>query len=357
MNKTGIASLLFVLLFLLASCQSNAEKKVVESVSLPSLPSVIHLKVARVINPRFKQLEAPQVKRTLQKASEIIQQQFGVKTEFEMVETLSIESFFQLRSRQLLSERSSEILSPKKGLNAADRKRMIRSIEQSIRSMSKQVEPVYKYSRPYLKADIKQVSFESLAAALADTLLWRQKSWYQLKADDDKTILNGDGYNEWVWWDSMGYADFPYDLVLTNQLVASVEAYGMDAHSAMRGGITNGTTTYSQGGQFQTYSFVSTFAMINDYPELLELRNHDNPDQNQREDYVAALIAHEMGHLLFHYGHPYGVTECIMSPAPLLDFKSWIQGFDEKACFSGNYEAMKKGAVELSFEPHLVVRQ
>ena len=69
--------------------------------------------------------------------------------------------------------------------------------------------------------------------------------------------------------------------MLTNQLVASAEYYGMDVHSALRGGISVGTTSNSRNSSLRTYAFLSTFPFSNDYPPIIQLRGGTKYSENE----------------------------------------------------------------------------
>ena len=72
----------------------------------------------------------------------------------------------------------------------------------------------------------------------------------------------------------------------------------------------------------------------------------------QYEPLEAARLAgigavHELGHMLFHYGHPFGVPACVMSPTPMLRFREAVRAFDAKACVAANDPAMKRGSLRI----------
>ena len=194
---------------------------------------------------------------------------------------------------------------------------------------------------------------DSLSKMLAITLVERLNYWRTLKAKDGQAIINGDSFNEWVWWDMLGYGNLAADVIITNQLVASVETYGMDAHSSLRGGITNGTTSYSQHSHYKSYAFVSTFPMLNNNSQLTMLRHQQSLSNDEITSYLALIITHELGHLLFHYGHPYGKKACIMSPMPLINYKQWQRDINAEQCKAGNYPSMKKDSIKLTYQPSL----
>ena len=79
-------------------------------------------------------------------------------------------------------------------------------------------------------------------------------------------------YSEWVYWDSLGYGELPYDIVITNQIIANVEYTSQTIHTALRGGLTMGTASYSKTSRYGTYVFFSTFPFTGTNSFLSELR-------------------------------------------------------------------------------------
>jgi hypothetical protein len=210
---------------------------------------------------------------------------------------------------------------------------------------------VINYARPYLAAPFDGDDFHQFSDALVATLLARLKAWYKLPAADGKPVLDGSFYNQWVWWDAMGYGNLPYEVVLTNQLVASAEIYEMDVHSCIRGGISGGTTSYNRQGLLKSYSFVTAFPMLNDYPALQLLRDDKHFSEGQVTDYVATVLTHELGHMLLLLGHPFGNKHCIMSPTPLLKYREWTASLDPAQCPIGSEEQMTPGVAEITYRP------
>ena len=156
-------------------------------------------------------------------------------------------------------------------------------------------------------------------------------------------------------WDTLTHGALPYDIVLTNQLVASAEYYGMDVHSASRGDISVGTTSNSRSGSLHTYAFLSTFPFSNDYPPIIQLRGGTKYSENEAARLAGAYLAHELGHVLLHLGHPFNQDACVMNPAQLLDFKCWYENLDAEHCSPRVTAEMVPGAAELSYNEAWVV--
>ena len=162
-------------------------------------------------------------------------------------------------------------------------------------------------------------------------------------------MLDANAYNEWVWWDSLGYGDLPYEVVITNQLVASAEYYGMDVHSSLRGGLTAGTTSYNRHALLSTYAYVMVYPMLNDTDLLTTLRQDSSYSDEQIVNYSAALLTHELGHMLLRLGHPFGDKHCIMSPTTLLNYRDWYKQLDSNQCAIGSSEQMMPGFARIDY--------
>ena len=200
------------------------------------------------------------------------------------------------------------------------------------------------------------MSAQGFAEALTETLLSRLNVWRILPANDRQAVIDDSIYNEWTFWDTLAHGALPYDIVITNQLVASAEYYGMDVHSALRGGITVGTTSYSRDGPFHTYAFLSTFPFSNDYVPIVQLRGGARYGEEQAARLAGAYLAHEIGHVLLHLGHPFNQSACVMNPAQLLDFQSWYDNLDSGRCALGSSAEMVPGAAKLSYNATWVLQ-
>ena len=234
-----------------------------KNVALPEFDKArpVALKVAYVNNPRFASLEAAQQTAILQRTRQLVKKHFDIDVVFGAVDSIGIEPFFDNLLPEVKQQRQAEIVD----LRTVDEKSRVRmhdSVHTTLKNYSNDHERVINFARPYLTDELTENDFPGLADALVATLLQRLEYWYQHTADDGKPVLDGSPYNEWVWWDSLGYGDVPYDVVITNQLIASAEYYGMDVHSSLRGGITAGTTTYPRRSAARPLQGFSTTASI-----------------------------------------------------------------------------------------------
>lgn len=332
-----------------ALSQGEAYTSVIKQAPLPDLANQpIRLRVALADNPRFAALDAPALRAMLQRAQALTWRFFHLRLRFEEPETIGIDALFATLPEAVRARRMNDIVDARH-VDAASRAPLRASIAQTLQNYRGEMKQVRAYARPYLLQPPRDDSPDALADALVDTLLARLRFWYRHKAADGRPVLDDGPYHQWVWWDSLGYGDLPYDVVITNQLVASAERYDMDVHSSLRGGISAGTTSFSRRGRYGAYLFVSLYALLNDNAMLTQLRGDSHYSKAQIIEYGAALLTHELGHLLLRLGHPFGNAACIMAPTPLLQYRKWVAGLDARRCPVGGEAQMQPGAARITY--------
>jgi len=348
---------LFFLISCLVACNNEQPQEPVPNsdnnwtkVELPDLShQPVMLRVANIINPRFKQLSKQQVTNILIRSQQLVKQYFNIDILFDKVDTFDIKTVFDGLNKKLIQERKSEIVDIS-FIDKQARENMQQALFKTLSLYRDNKNNVIEFAQPYLlHSDRKQKEFIGLSYALTDTLISRLNYWKNQTAEDGQPVLDANGYNQWVWWDSLGYGDLRYDVVLTNQLVASAEKYGMDVHSSIRGGLTAGTTTYSKRAQFNSYAYIMVYPMLNDTDLLTTLRDDETYSDEQIVNYSAALLTHELGHLLLHLGHPFGNKHCIMSPTVMLNYRDWYDHLDASLCAVGSSKSMQVGVIELEY--------
>jgi hypothetical protein len=354
-RASGRIFLLSLLLCLISACNTDeAEKKSQPddwaTVPLPDLSEQpVKLRVASVVNPRFRQLTEGQVTAILLRSQQMVKQHFDIDIIFSDVDTIPIKDIFKQLSAVLLSARRDEIVDIEH-IDEQVREAMQQSVFKTLENYAGNKSNVIDFARPYLlHPEVKPRDFIELSYALVDTLISRLEFWRAQQAEDGKPVLENNAYHEWVWWDSLGYGELPYDIVITNQLVASAEKYAMDVHSSIRGGVTAGTTTYNKNTALSSYVYIMVYPMLNDSELLTTLRQDETYSDEQIVNYSAALLTHEIGHLLLHLGHPFGQKYCIMSPTVMLNYRDWYDNLDAERCKVGSNPDMMPGAVSIDY--------
>lgn len=199
------------------------------------------------------------------------------------------------------------------------------------------------HCRPYLD-ESPQSSYEAIGAALAKLQLSRIEKWKHVKALDGGPVIDSSPYNDYTFWDSLGYGDIPFELLVTNQIIASAEYRGAAAHSAVRGGYTNGITINNEHSRFRTTSIWSTFAFTSEDDWVVQVRNGERYEPQEAVRLAGIIATHEIGHQQFHLGHPFGWVACIMNPIPMFAYRASVDGLSAKDCLIGSSPAMRPGA-------------
>ena len=306
------------------------------------------LRVAYANNPRFTALTEPQLQQLLQQTTLLMQQHFQLNVEFKMSAPITVDALFSVLPAAVKQQRASSIADPRT-LDQHSIGQMRNSLYDQLSHYAGDSNHLLDYARPHVVSAETVTDIATLARALTDTHIARLVYWYDEKSSDGEPIIDGSDFNQWVWWDSLGYGDLPYDVVITNQLVASLEISDVAMHTALRGGINGGTMTYSKHGRYGGYVFVSVFALINDLPLLTQLRDDKHYTAEQIIHYAAATLAHELGHLFMHYDHPFGAKDCIMNPTPLLHYRTWYNGLNADSCRAISLPQMQRGAAKIGY--------
>ncbi len=314
----------------------------------PDLPDgPVELRVAHAVNPRLPRMSPEQLDVLLAEATAVAREHFGMEIRFAPVEQVRIVDVFARLDTAIARRLDADMYDFKHGGGDRDRVKtaFIRGFEGNTASLGQMME----YARPYLVEPPRTPDAEGFAEALTETMLTRLAYWRGVPANDGQPIIDDSPFNEWVFWDSLGYATLPWDAVVTNQLVASAEYYGVDVHSALRGGMTVGTTSYSRDARYGTFAWVSTFPFTEGFEWLIRLRGGESYGEEGAARLAGAYFAHEIGHLLFHFGQPFGNEACVMNPARLLRFRAWRDAIDPAGCPVGGEQAMVRGAAAITY--------
>ena len=304
-------------------------------------------RVAYAVNPRFSYFSEGQLSALLEQARMVTRDHFGIELTFSQPGNIDISDLFALRPNVADDDVLKWVYDFKE--NSGKRKFLVADLLEKLLSNESQLDEIYAFAEPHLTLAPAIATAEDFAEALTKTLLRRLNVWRILPANHRRAVIGDSIYNEWTFWDTLAHGALPYDIVITNRLVASAEYYGMDVHSALRGGITVGTTSYSRDGPFHTYAFLSTFPFTNDYQPIVQLRGGERYDDDEAARLAGAYLAHEIGHVLLHLDHPFNQSACVMNPAQFLNFRTWYQNLDADRCGLESTAKMMPGAAKLSY--------
>jgi hypothetical protein len=316
-------------------------------VPLPELPSgEIAMRVAYVVNPRLPRMSQAQLQRLLAAAKEAAYVHFGVDLRFAPIKEISIESLFESIPAKRRNAALKQIYDFKSGNGNPDR--LAKAFGREFKKGGEPLAGLIEFSRPYI-GPLKEESYETVGAALARIELERIERWKTVKALDGGPAIDVGPYNEFTLWDALGYADIPFELVLTNQIIASVEYVNPAAHAAVRGGYTNGITSYSKSARFKSMSIWSTYAFTVDDEWAKQMRDGESYSPEEAARLAGISAVHEIGHQLFHFLHAYGNNACLMNPVPMFAYRAWAENLSPKDCPIGSSAAMRPGAAKILY--------
>jgi hypothetical protein len=229
---------------------------------LPVLDRNITLRVVYGHNPRFDRAEASVIADALARTQQLCKSHFGLSIAFSPVEEQSIGILFRgitLKTSQNIRSLTYDYIG-----NQGDRKRLINTTRKSLENNSSSLASQIAYAKPYLESKVVPVDLTTLAEALVDTQLARFTGWLTLKGADGRGLIDDTLHNEYLAWRFAPLtASWTFEVVITNQLLASIEYQNNSIHSALRGGVANGMTTESYYAHYGSVSIVSLFPMQN----------------------------------------------------------------------------------------------
>ncbi len=346
--KSGRKLFALALLLIAAACSKNTPPPQFAAVPLPILVAgqPVKLSVAHVVNPRLPQLSDADIARLLAAARASVKAQFAREIEFSAVETIDITRFFSAVPADAMKWRQPYLYDFKSGKGS--KPALAHAYRVSVDAQKKNIADWAPFAAREI--GLTQVDFDLAAwtTRLTETHLSRLLALAKIPASDGKPAIDASKKNEWLYWDTIGEHPRGFDFVITNQIVASAEYTSADVHSALRGGISLGTTAYSRAATFGAQSWWSTFAFTSNDPAIVAMRGGETYNSDEAAQLAGTLAAHEIGHLLFHFGHPFGVSACVMSPTPMLRFRETAAKLDGTACRETNHEKMRPGAATVT---------
>lgn len=328
-------------------------------VPVPELPNgPIQLRVAFVETPTFPSFSDDEWEEFLTIARDTARDHFGIEIEFVGRDRLQLSDLFQRIDAAMEDFQKDKIADFRNG--TISWRRMTRSIRETMEGYEKYVSNSHGMVRdvegpsfPDLRGSTPNDQADNFAEDLADLL--RQKIETTRAAFDSDTLGGADrvglpGYNEWIYWDSVPALDLNYDVYLTNQPIISVEYLFYPVHVILRGGVTVGTTSPGAGTRFGAATALSIHSFIDQSDFIVDLRGGRTYTREEAIRLSAIYFNHELGHLLFHFGHPWQRPECVMKPSNLLKFDEWESGLDADMCKPGSGPAMSPGAVTIPLQ-------
>lgn len=290
----------------------------------------VALKVAHVVNPALPSMKTEQLRAVLAAARRGVRENFGVDVKFTEPEEQSLKALFERVTPRDRSEWNGLSYDFKNG--KGNRIRLARGYAAAFKSDENTLDDMIAYAEPFLLAPVRERTYQGFAEAVTATLVARLEQLKSEKRADGSELIDHSPNNEVLYWAFIGKLSFPYDIVITNQLIASAEYVGSSVHTAIRGGITNGITTGNPSSASGMTAIVSTYPLIGEDSQTRTLRGNETYSEEDSARFAGYLLVHEIGHQLFDYGHSYGRRACVMNPPEMLHFREWVERLSPEGC-------------------------
>jgi len=315
------------------------------ALALPRLPSgTVELRVAYVVNPRMPQEPGmQQIDALLAHARAAAREHFGVEITFTSPREMLMRDIFDKFSPQARTALNGAVYDFKTG--TGDLERMRRSFAGYLRGAADEFDDLYTLAQPYLFGPLEVRTIEALADGLLRTHLERLVDFSLFNARFGGKLIDDTPYNELIYWSAAPRLPLPFDVIITNQLIASAEYSAVSIHSAIRGGVTDGFTTVNPSARFGTTAILSVYPFIAVDDSSRQMRANETYTDDEAMRYAALVLVHELGHMLFHFGHPHGRAACVMNLPLLLHYRAWANQLSAADCKPSSSAAMTPGFV------------
>ncbi len=336
----------------LAVGEANAQNAPVTAYAAARLPlpqrsaQPLELRVAHVINPRLPRMSDAQIALMLQTMAQDTREHFGIELRFAQAVEIPIAQVFSgipAKFAELAKRDQFKFQSW-----FAWKSSLAKAYARGFASSGEPLEDMALFAhKKGIKLDAR--NFETFGQAAATYQLDRMDQWQKFKALDSKSVIDDQAFHEYTMWGFLGYGQLPFELVITNQIIASAEFTQPSIHTAIRGGYTNGLTPYNKSSRTGSFSIWSTFAFTSNDADWLRLREGENYSPDEAAKLAGTAAVHELGHQLLHVLHPFGQKGCIMDPVPLFAYRAWASRLSAKACPVGSSKAMTPGAYRFQY--------
>ena len=213
-------------------------------VALPEINNnTIAPRIIYIENPRFPRVVADDLRKLVQAATALVKEHFGITVESPAhIPVLNIDDVFA----ELVDNKPPDFESIIGDFHNGKvdwevvRKNLVEQIGKQKDPLARQIE----FARPYLIRPLEREDLDSFSRAVIETFKSRLSHWTVAKLNDGHPVIGEVPgrpdlpFNEYGYWTLMAKRGVDAEIILTNQLVASVEYIPIPVHTSIRGGIT-----------------------------------------------------------------------------------------------------------------------
>jgi 5-formyltetrahydrofolate cyclo-ligase len=256
----------------------------------------------------------------------LARQHLGLALQFAELRELGIAEGFAAFGADQQARLAASLYDFKRG--SGDRARLVEGTRRSLEASGSSLESMLAYAKSHLLRPVASESFQGLAEAVVETQLQRIGQWRDMKGADGRPLIDAAPYNEFnAWLAAAQSAAWPFEVIVTNQLIASVEYDHSHLHASLRGGLSNGLCTQSPQARYGLVSVLSLYPFTSNDVATVALRGGVLAQGDEPALWAAALLVHEIGHQLLHLNHPFGRPALRDEPPPTLRFRiGWPAG-------------------------------
>ena len=285
----------------------------------------IQLRVGIVENPRFPSLEAREHQVILEETSRLAREQYDLEIFFVSLERESIQAFFE--NRKAAMKREFRPFRYIRRIAPDTQEELFRSL--MLEYLGTPHSELFRFAiraeerLASLDLSHKGVLLEKVAEIHLEKLLELSNYGYS----DGEPLLEDNLYHQFMAWYFFLQMQEDYEVLLTNQLLASVETFHPEIHVSLRGGVATGFVSPSNnptGGAV----LVSLFPILSNL-EFFNKQRKQAYDSGEIRDSVVFMLMHELLHLLDHRKHYFDHEGCLMNPAPGFQYHEWVQEIRE----------------------------
>ena len=279
------------------------------------------IKVGYVINPRLEKMQDEDFSKMIVQVKKLAVERLDLELIIRKVNVFPISGLIDPHREKILKDRKfsehrvktdeSSTLALYEGLKKAFQKLPDTEIIAAVRNQANAAE-----------IDISR-NRNDIILQVAMLHVRKMKEIEAIIVPSDKgSLIRDDLRNEFLAWDFVNERQDRFDLIFTNQLMASIETYLPAIHTSMRGGITNGFAGRSRGTYGGTV-IMTTFPYHNRSAFFTRARGRDYT-REQVIDTIAHTTVHELAHLFKYRKHYYDHPGCVMRPPNGLHYLEWM---------------------------------
>lgn len=258
----------------------------------------IRLKVIRVIDKRFPEVDSKNLKVLLNSAKDTLKMKFGIENiEFEDEGIIKIQDFFRMN------------LKPDKNLE-----RWFKQKRYDIYNPSKMehLKPgMVNYLQNWKLDDLKIFlpdnakdkvkSYEDLIEAMIPFYDARISELKKIKLDNGGYLINKNYalYQSFCYWQLLMYTQDKYDIVITNGIIINDDFGKPAVHSLLHNAMIGGFAIHNIKREYGRVTLWSMFKSITKIDYFRKTRGFDADEELTYKINGAFGLAHEIGHMLF----------------------------------------------------------